>query len=173
MEIVLTPISPGRDAEFDAMLEEYRAAGEAHVYNHDLAVAWQSYSAFCEAVSRMQVGGYPRADVVPTDMYFIERDGRMCGQVSVRRRLPPGMEFRGHIGYMVRPSERNRGVATAALRLTLHKIAAIGIDPALLTCREANAASARVIEKCGGVRIEDSVTEFGIHRRYWVPTARR
>jgi predicted acetyltransferase len=47
----------------------------------------------------------------------------------------------------------------------------MGIAQALLTCGENNAASARVIEKCGRVRIDNSQTEYGIHRRYWVPTA--
>jgi predicted acetyltransferase len=172
MDIVLTPMSAGRGAAFDAMLEEFRDAGETHVYQGDFAVAWQGYAAFYDLLSRMKAGGYPAPDIVPMDSYFIERGGRILGDLYIRPRLSPRLEkFGGHIGYRVRPGERNRGVATTALRLALQKLAAIGVEQALLTCRETNAASARVIEKCGGLRIEDSRSEYGISRRYWVPTA--
>jgi len=172
MNIVLTPMSPGRDAEFDAMLAEYRAAGETNVYQGDFAIAWQGYTAFYELLSRMKHGGYPAPDIVPMDSYFIERDGRVLGDLYIRSRLSARLEkLGGNIGYRVRPSERNRGVATAALRLALQKLAAIGVERALLTCRDTNAASARVIEKCGGMRAENSETKYGISRRYWVPTA--
>jgi predicted acetyltransferase len=172
MNIVLTPMSPGRGAEFDAMLTEYRAAGEANVYQGDFAIAWQGYAAFYELLSRMKNGGYPTPDIVPMDSYFIERDGRILGDIYIRPRLSARLEkFGGNIGYRVRPSERNRGVATAALRLALQRLAAIGVERALLTCRDTNAASARVIEKCGGVRAANSETEHGVHQRYWIPTA--
>lgn len=172
MDIVLTPMSADRGAEFDAMLEEFRAAGEMHVYQGDFAVAWQGYAAFYELLSRMKAGGYPTPDIVPMDSYFIERGGRVLGDLYIRPRLSPRLEkLGGHIGYRVRPSERNRGVATTALRLALQRLAASGVVRALLTCRETNAASARVIEKCGGARVEDSESIYGINRRYWVPTA--
>jgi predicted acetyltransferase len=172
MSIVLTPMSPGRGAEFDAMLAEYRAAGETDVYQGDFAIAWQGFSTFYELLSQMKHGGYPTADIVPMDSYFIEREGRILGDLYIRSRLSARLEkFGGHIGYRVRPSERKRGVATTALRLALQKLASTGVERTLLTCRETNAASARVIEKCGGVRAENSETEYGIHWRYWIPTA--
>jgi predicted acetyltransferase len=46
----------------------------------------------------------------------------------------------------------------------------MGVERALITCHETNAASARVIEKCGGVRTEDAETVMSIERRYRVPT---
>jgi predicted acetyltransferase len=171
MDIVLTPMSADRGAEFDAMLAEFRAAGEMHVYQGDFAVAWQGYAAFYDLLSRMKAGGYPTPDIVPMDSYFIERGGYVLGDLYIRPRLSPRLEkLGGHIGYRVRPSERNHGAATTALRLALQKLAAISVERALLTCRETNAASARVIEKCGAVRVEDSESEYGRNRRYWVPT---
>ena len=85
-----------------------------------------------------------------------------CGTGST----PFLLEVGGHIGYSVRPSARRRGVATEALRLVLPHAAALGIDPALLTCDVDNVASARVIEANGGV-LEDV---RGVKKRYWVPT---
>ncbi|WP_377644307.1 GNAT family N-acetyltransferase [Oryzobacter terrae] len=88
------------------------------------------------------------------------------GSLAVRHRLTPYLtEAGGHIGYSVRPSARNAGVATAALREGLVEAGRIGIDPVLLTCDVDNATSAGVIERNGGV-LEDV---RGSSRRYWVP----
>lgn len=163
-----------REGEFSEMLEEFRAAGEYHVYDGNFAIAWQSYAGFYDLLSRMKSGGYPRPDIVPMDSYFIESSGQILGEVYIRHRLNPRLEqIGGHVGYKVRPSSRNRGVATAALRLALSRLASLGVDRALVTCNTTNAASARVIERCGGRRIDDAQIGERIERRYWIPTGVR
>jgi predicted acetyltransferase len=171
--ITLTPMAPGRDEQFAAMLEEFRAAGEMDVYGGHQAVAWRGYCAYYDLLSRMKRGGYPTPEIVPMDSYFIEEDGQILGELFVRHRLSDQLEkIGGHIGYRVRPSQRNRGVATAALKLGLQKLNELGVSRALVTCNDRNVASAKVIEKCEGSRIEDAVMEQRIERRYLVPTAR-
>lgn len=163
---------PGRDHEFAEMLCEFRAAGETHVYEGSFVIAWEGYGAFYDLLSKMKAGGYPKPEIVPMDSYFIEFDGKILGEIFIRHRLSSALErYGGHIGYKVRPSYRSRGVATAALRLGLKKLAAINVQRALLTCSATNLASARVIEKCGAVRIEDSLHEDRVIRRYWLQTA--
>ncbi len=170
-KVVLTPMGPGRDEEFAEMLDEFRAAGEAGVYRGDFAVAWQGYSAFYSLLSQMQQGGFPRPEIVPMEAYFIESEGRILGELYLRRRLSPHLEqIGGHIGFKVRPSCRNRGVATAALHIALKKLGEMGIEKALVTCNSTNVASARVIEKCGGVRNADASLPEGEERRYWIET---
>ena len=106
---------------------------------------------------------------VPATFYWVVDDAEpdtYLGSIAVRHGLTPFLlEVGGHIGYSVRPSARRRGVATEALRQVLPHAAALGIDPALLTCDIDNVASARVIEANGGV-LEDV---RGIKKRYWVP----
>ena len=154
------------------MLEEFRAAGELDVYKGNHAVAWEGYATFYALLSRMKLGGYPTPEIVPMDSYFIESDGRILGELYIRHRLSPRLELvGGHIGYKVRPSCRNRGVATSALRLGLQKLRGMGVERALVTCNANNASSARVIEKCRGVRIPDARTQQGVERRYWIATA--
>jgi predicted acetyltransferase len=168
--VSLTPMAPGRDEEFAEMLEEFGGVGEFDVYFGNFAIAWQGYAGFYALLSQMKKGGAPTPDIVPMDSYFIEADGRMQGEIYVRHRLSPHLEkIGGHVGYKVRPSCRNRGVATAALRAALKKLAALGAERALVTCNTTNAASARVIEKCGGVRIHDAQLADRMERRYWVP----
>jgi predicted acetyltransferase len=169
--VVLTPMTPGRDQEFAEMLDEFRAAGELHVYTGNFAIAWEGYAAFYELLSKMKTGGYPRPEIVPMDSYFIEAEGRILGELFIRHRLTPHLEkIGGHVGYKVRPSSRNRGVATAGLRLALKQLATIGVERALVTCNTTNIASAKVIEKCGGLRIQDALLGDRIERRYWTVT---
>jgi len=83
----------------------------------------------------------------------------VVGECEVRHRLTPSLrEFGGHIGYIVHPTHRNRGIATFALRRCLSVLADRGETEALVTCAASNSASARVIEKCCGRRIEDSAS---------------
>lgn len=59
--------------------------------------------------------------------------------------------FAGQIGYSVRPSQRKKGYASEILRLTLQQAALNGFHRILVTCNEPNIASAKVIEKNGGI----------------------
>lgn len=59
--------------------------------------------------------------------------------------------FAGQIGYSVRPSQRKKGYASEILRLTLRKAAEYGFSELLITCNDPNIASAKVIEKNGGI----------------------
>lgn len=82
-------------------------------------------------------------------------------------------QYAGQIGYSVRPGCRGNGFATEILRLTLLQAAALpGFDRILLTCNEPNTASAKVIEKNGGI-LEEIIPHPGFPnvRRYWIQTA--
>ena len=169
--IVITPMMPDREAEFAEMLDEFRGAGETHVYSGHQSIAWNGYTAYYELLARMKSGGYPTPDIVPMDSYFIEENECIVGELFIRHRLSPSLEkIGGHVGYKVRPSCRNRGVATAALHLALPLLRAPGIERALITCNATNVASSKVIQKCGGVRTSDVQLEDRHEHRFWVPT---
>jgi predicted acetyltransferase len=169
--VVLTPMTPGRDQAFSEMLDEFRAAGERHVYTGNFSIAWEGYAGFYALLSKMKAGGSPRPEIVPMDSYFIEAESQILGELFIRHRLTPHLEqIGGHVGYKVRPSCRNRGVATAALRLALKQLAKLGVERALVTCNTTNVASAKVIEKCGGLRIQDALLGDRAERRYWIVT---
>lgn len=101
----------------------------------------------------------------PADCYLVFAGDVVVGQLDVRHPLTQHlMDYGGNIGYNVRPDYRNRGIATWALRAGLALLARKGVAEALLTCSHDNAASIRVIERCGGRRIADSS-----RRRYVIP----
>jgi len=108
-------------------------------------------------------------DRVHCDYYWITDDPEtVVGFLALRHELNAWLlEEGGHIGYSIRPSRRREGHASRALALALRRAGELGIEQALVTCDEDNLASARTIEKNGGV-YED--TRNG-KRRYWISTS--
>ncbi|MDX2516846.1 GNAT family N-acetyltransferase [Streptomyces stelliscabiei] len=68
----------------------------------------------------------------------------------------------------MRPSARRRGLATWALGAVLPEARALGMGRVLITCDDDNVASARTIERNGGVLEDVRTTDEGIKRRYWI-----
>ena len=118
---------------------------------------WAHYVTYY-AHSRFGVG--LREGDWPAMMLVAEVDGTFVGTVGVRlvvdeSRLP----LAGHVGYAVFAPFRQRGYATEILRQALIILRAEGVGRVLVACHEDNLASARVIERCGGV-LEEMV-DFG------------
>jgi len=75
----------------------------------------------------------------------------------------------GHIGYGVRPSARRRGLASWALAQMLNEArGALTVDRVLIVCEADNVASARTIERNGGVLEGVRDGSHGAVRRYWI-----
>jgi predicted acetyltransferase len=108
-------------------------------------------------------------DRVPATFWWIVEDGTYLGAITLRHVLNEKLlEAGGHIGYGVRPSARGRGVATWALGAALDRARERGIDRVLITCDDDNLASARTIERNGGVLEDVRDTWLGRARRYWI-----
>lgn len=109
--------------------------------------------------------------LVPASNYLAIRlaDHRLVGFIDVRHRLNDFLlQSGGHIGYSVRPGEREQGYAKEMLTLALLKCRARGMHRVLITCRKENIASARTIQSCGGV-LENEIMKDGVlYRRYWI-----
>lgn len=109
------------------------------------------------------------ADAPARDLqrWYFDSEGRYLGRIAFRRRMPPIVaEVHGHIAYDVRPTARGRGHATDMLRLFLDRCVAPERASVRITCRAANLASRRVIEKAGGRFVDD----FAGFHRFEVPT---
>jgi predicted acetyltransferase len=102
--------------------------------------------------------------------YWWITNGDTClGALELRHALTPLLlEAGGHIGYSVCPRYRRRGLATWALDTALDQARARGMDEVLLTCSPDNHASARIIERAGGVLEDVRDTVIGPKQRYWI-----
>lgn len=112
----------------------------------------------------------PRRPGLVRDTYrWIVEGDEYLGAISFRHELTEYLEnFGGHIGYGVRPSARRRGLASWALAGTLDMARERGYDRILVTCRDDNVASARTIEKSGGVLEDKRAAGETLMRRYWI-----
>ena len=112
------------------------------------------------------------SNAVPCLQYGLFEDGRLLGLIEIRLRLAGYLvEYGGHIGYCVRPSERRKGYAADMLRRALAVCREKGLDRVLVTCLETNLASARTIERCGGTleRVVYDDENYHAHmKRYWI-----
>ncbi|MEE1769360.1 GNAT family N-acetyltransferase [Streptomyces sp. JV185] len=98
---------------------------------------------------------------------WIVEDDRVLGGIALRHGLDIVWEI-GHIGYGIRPSARRRGLGTWALGRMLDEARVLGLDRVLLICEKDNTASAKTIERQGGVLEGVGNTGSGAARRYWI-----
>ena len=160
---------------------EHRQAWNAlrREFDHDDAVHFalyqgsKTYGQFLRKWRNFHTGRHMPKHLVPGTKYFLLEEGspKILGVIDIRHRLNdhllnnPG----GHIGYAIAPSERRKGYATEQLRLGLEKCREMGIGPVLITCHKENEASARVIQKNGGVLEDERVSKEGkVFQRYWI-----
>ncbi|MGD9162607.1 MAG: GNAT family N-acetyltransferase [Desulfobacteraceae bacterium] len=96
--------------------------------------------------------GLPDKWVSHTRYWYIRNASRIIGSIDMRHYLTPNLEdLGGHIGYVIRPGERNKGYATSMLREVIHEAAKLGIKKLLITAASDNIASRKVIEKNKGI----------------------
>ncbi|MGB8226624.1 MAG: GNAT family N-acetyltransferase [Sedimentisphaerales bacterium] len=157
-------------SEFLEMAEEYNAEGEKVING----IGSIDKDDFENSVGRLKDHakgvGLPEG-WVPASTYWLISRGRIVGTCNLRHRLNDFLKnLGGHIGYSVRPSERQKGYATKMLSLVLEKARALGITRILITCDDNNIASARVIEKNGGKLVDKTKREGSkeLIRRYWI-----
>lgn len=111
--------------------------------------------------------------VKATYLWLVDGD-EFVGEVSIRHELTDSLlRFGGNIGYGIRHSQWNKGVGTIMLSMALdYAKKVIGLGKVLITCNDNNYASARIIEKNGGI-LHDKIinTIDGVDRttrRYWI-----
>lgn len=110
---------------------------------------------------------------VPCLQYgLFDENDRLLGLLQIRLRLLGYLiDFGGHIGYCVRPSERRKGYATDMLHRALAICRERGLARVLVTCLETNHGSACTIERCGGLLEKIVYDDLNYHanmKRYWI-----
>ena len=107
-------------------------------------------------------------------LWWIVEDGVVLGGIALRHGGDDeSLQATGHVGYGIRPAARGHGLAGWALREVLPIARERGLGQLLIVCAEDNAASARVIEGCGGVLVDVRDTALGRARRYQLSTGTR
>src|SRR5690348_418367 len=89
--------------------------------------------------------GVPQHFVAHSTYWLVEDHEHVVGVSNIRHALTPSLRREGgHIGYGIRPSARGKGLGREILRQSVRRAHDLGIADVLVTCGQANVASAKV-----------------------------
>ena len=172
MNVKLIKLSKEYYTQLSEMIDEWKLDHEVNQGDHAPGIIFKNdYHNFDFYLENLE-SNEPKGGKVPNSVYFlldIERD-RLLGAVDVRHYLNDSLlQFGGHIGDGIRPSERRKGYATEMIRLSLIECKKLGINRVLMVCDKTNIGSAKSIIKNGGVLENEIVDDNGnIQQRYWI-----
>lgn len=165
-DITLVRADAARKLEFLEMALEFQAEGDER---HKPAI--DDLDAYFERFDILERGVDLPPGRIRCSHFWLQRDGRIVGQSSLRHELTPDLLLEGgHIGYNIRPTERRRGHGTLILKLTLDEARQIGLTRVMVTCDADNVGSVRIIEKNGGVYEGQGISNYSgkLVNRYWI-----
>lgn len=168
-------MKPTEELELDylSFYEEWKATGEE-------MIPWvikknpAHFKCMVQELLDAEKGIVLKEGWVPDSTYWlVNEDNRILGVVNIRHTLNDHlMNVGGHIGYGIRPSERQKGYATELLALSLEKTQELGIDRVLVVCDAWNIPSEKTILNNGGISDIDFIEENGnVIKRFWISSA--
>lgn len=110
-------------------------------------------------------------EYVPSTTFWALKDKNLIGAVNIRHYLNDKFSaYFGHIGYAVKPEERQKGYGTKILKLALNECKKLNLKKVLICCQKDNTASAKVILNNNGVLENEilNITADKIIQRYWI-----
>lgn len=168
MNLRLVRLSEAYRTQLVEMLEEWFSV-ETDIT--PWAIAKNDYHDFEYYLKHLDVTADNEEGLVPDSTFFCLDEDRniFVGAVNIRHFLNERLLFGGgHIGDGVRPSERGKGIGTRMVGLALEECRKLGIDRVLMVCEKDNPASARTIQKNGGVLENEVVDRGDVCQRYWI-----
>lgn len=130
-----------------------------------------SYDTFLENLEKNKDQELIGPEYSPQTTYGVFDDEKLVGGFNIRHILKGDLiNYGGNIGFLIRPSERKKGYGVNMLSLALEKAREIGLEKVLISCRDNNIGSAKIIEKNGGIYKNNYYDEKlkKMYKRYWI-----
>ena len=133
--------------------------GSSGLHNYEVYEEWLDY---IENLRNDKVSGWP-----PVTTYFGVYNDNIIGMINIKHRL--NENWREHINYGVRPSERRKGYATKMLALALNECERLGLKRVFMSIDKDNVGSVKVLIKNGGILESEYTEDDGeIGQWYWI-----
>ena len=172
MNVKLIKLTKEYYCQLSEMIDEWKLDHEInHTNRSPWAIFKNDYHDFDYYLDNLEIRE-PKEGKVPDSVFFLLDTERntLLGAVNIRHYLNDYLlQYGGHIGDGIRPSERRKGYATEMVRLALIECKKLGIDKVLMICDKSNLASAKTIIKNGGILENEFLDDNGrIQQRYWI-----
>ncbi len=172
MNVKLIKLTKEYYLQLSEMIDEWKKDIEENGTNSSPnAIFKNDYHDFDHYLDNLEIKE-PKDGKVPDSVFFLLDTERniLLGAINIRHYLNEHLlNYGGHIGDGIRPSERRKGYATEMIRLALYECKKLGIDRVLMVCNKSNVASAKTIIKNGGVLENEFTDDNGkTLQRYWI-----
>ena len=172
MNVRLIKLTKEYYMQLSEMIDEWKKDIEENDTNSSPnAIFKNDYHDFDHYLDNLEIKE-PKDGKVPDSVFFLLDTERniLLGAINIRHYLNDYLlNYGGHIGDGIRPSERRKGYATEMIRLALYECKKLGIDRVLMVCNKSNIASAKTIIKNGGVLENEFTDDNGkTLQRYWI-----
>lgn len=168
MNIKLEKPTLEMEADYMSFAQEWQNA-EEEIIPYSARLLGNSYSEWLENTCKYEYSETCPDGFVPASTYFLMRNTRILGAINIRHCLNDYLfNYGGHIGYGIRPSEREKGYAIRMLSMALPLVKQLGVARVLITCDQDNIASAKTIKANGGVLENEVIEDDSITQRYWI-----
>ena len=172
MNVRLIKLTKEYYLQLSEMIDEWKKDIEENGTNSSPnAIFKNDYHDFDHYLDNLEIKE-PKDGKVPDSVFFLLDTERniLLGAINIRHYLNEHLlNYGGHIGDGIRPSERRKGYATEMIRLALYECKKLGIDRVLMVCNKSNVASAKTIIKNGGVLENEFTDDNGkTLQRYWI-----
>ncbi len=160
--------------QYNSMMDEWIKSGTriAPWFLNNPFETLESFAEFIKMLDDCENGILDKRFCSTTSYFIVDKYDNLIGASSLRHHLTiEGLNTFGHIGFGVRPSERNKGYGTEILKLMLKEARTKKIRNVLLGTETTNIASTKVIEKCGG-KLENTIVNPNnsneMINRFWI-----
>ena len=162
------------EKEIVEMVQEFKDVGEEKIVGAGGIENFKNYADWIKNNENyLHEETVPQGKVTSTQFISVRKsDGKIVGFIQLRHKLNDFLlNYGGHIGDSVRPTERKKGYATEQIVLCNRYAQSLGIGKILITCKEWNVGSRKSIIKSGG-KYESSISNpyegNAVMERYWI-----
>ncbi|UHA72752.1 GNAT family N-acetyltransferase [Paenibacillus sp. 481] len=152
--VQLKALTVNDDKSIFAMVQEI-GVGENGFTNSLLCDTFAEFQHILIRCARIATGEHLPLGYVPQTVFWLYVNNEPVGYGKLRHHLNEQLrEMGGHIGYIIRPTQRGKGYGRLMLHELLQQASLLGLQEVLLTCDEPNIRSRKVIEANHGVLAE-------------------